>query len=316
VIALTSKLRKLWLWCWVVAKTKRYRPPGFAGLTLHAVLIFFWQQVKNIGFSTRAAAISFNVLMALPAGLIFLCTLVPYLPSAIEAEKQLLAALNEVLLDKKAYQILADIVRDFFGTQRRGLLSFSAVAAIYFSSNAMMGIIRAFDRSYFEVRSTAFMAKRVTAIKLTLLLIILVLASILLLSAQGPLKIFFLEKLHINTPIVRWLFQLGRWCTLVLLNFATIAVIYRGAPAVKRRWPLASPGAILASVLTIVTTVGFSVWVAAFGRFNEIYGSLGTVLVLMNLLYINALVLLIGFELNVSIAALRRLPTPDGATKY
>jgi membrane protein len=290
---------------WLVQKSKRCRPRGFSGLPLYDVVMFFIDQAKNIGFSTRSAAISFNILMALPAALIFLCTLVPYLPTAVEAEKNLLAALRDVLVDQEAYTVMADIIHDFFGTPRSGLLSFSAIGAIFFSSNAMMGIMRAFDDSYFESRSPVFLAKRWTAIKLTSLLIFFVIASVLLLSAQGPIKTFFLNKLHINTPIVRLTIQVSRWIILLLLNFFTIAAIYRFAPAVKNRWRLASPGAILACFLTVITTIGFSIWVEEFGRFNEIYGSIGTVLILMNLLYINSLVLLIGFELNVSIAALK-----------
>ncbi|TAD85645.1 MAG: YihY/virulence factor BrkB family protein [Bacteroidetes bacterium] len=290
---------------WLVQRAQRYHPPGFAGLPLYSVLKFFIEKAQNVGFSTRAAAISFNILMALPAGLIFLCTLVPYLPAAVDAEKNLLAALNDVLLDKNTYRVMAGIIHDFFGTPRRGLLSFSAMAAIFFSSNAIMGIIRAFDHSYFEARSSIFLSKRWTAIKLTSFLILFVIATVLLLSVQGAVQTFFLKKLHINTPTVRWIIQILRWATLLLLNYLSIAAIYRVAPAVKNRWPLGSPGAILACFLTVTTTLGFSIWVSAFGRFNEIYGSIGTVLILMNLLYINSLVLLIGFELNVSIAALK-----------
>jgi len=290
---------------WVLAKSRHIHPPGFEGLDLYSVMGFFISQVKNIGFSQRAAAISFNVLMALPAGLIFLCTLVPYLPSAIQVEKQLLTAVKDVLMDKKTYNLMAGIIHDFFNTQRSGLLSFSALAAIFFSSNAMMGIMRTFDRSYFEERSSKFLAKRGTAIKLTVLLVLFIICTVILISAQGPVKTFFLKKLHINTPTVRWIIQMSRWIILAILNFFTIATIYREAPAVKNRWRLASPGAILACFLTILTTVLFSFWVNEFGRFNEIYGSLGTVLILMNLLYINSLVLLIGFELNVSITAIK-----------
>ncbi len=286
-------------------KSKNWVLPGFQGVPLFDVMQFFREQISKIGFNSRAAAISFNVLMAMPAGLIFLCTLVPYLPTAVHFERELLKTLGEILKNPRTYRLVADVIHDFFSTQRSGLLSFSFVAAIFFSSNAMMGIMRTFDRSYFEARSGVFLAKRWNAIRLTSLLILLVLATVLLLATQGPIKTFLLKKLHWNTPFVRVLIQFSRWILIILLNYFTIAFIYRWAPAVRNKWPLNSPGAILATVLTILTTWLFGLWVNNFGQFNKVYGSLGTVLIIMNLVFINALVLLVGFELNVSITAVR-----------
>lgn len=298
-------LVKLRPFAWLVNKSKSFSPAGFDGMPLYDVVRFFRQQMTRIGFNSRAAGISFNILMAVPAGLIFLCTLVPYLPTAVHFERELLRALSEILKDKGTYRLLADIIHDFFGTHRSGLLSFSFAAAIFFSSNAMMGVMRTFDRSYFEERSSRFLAKRWTAIRLTSLLILLVFATVLLLATQGPLKIFLLKKLHINRPVVSDVIQFTRWVIIVLLNYFTIAFIYRWAPAVRNRWPLSSPGAILATLLTILTSWLFGEWVNNFGQFNKVYGSLGTVLIIMNLVYINSLVLLIGFELNVSITAVK-----------
>jgi membrane protein len=91
-----------------------------------------------------------------------------------------------------------------------------------------------------------------------------------------------------------------------LLLFYGNAFIYKYAPHVKEKWPLLSPGAILSTTLMLVTTLGFSYWVNNFGSYSKIYGSIGTVLVVMTLIYINALILLIGFELNVSIEILKK----------
>lgn len=304
-------LIKLPPFSFLLRKSKSWAPPGFEGMFLYDVMRFFRLQINKIGFATRAAAISFNVLMALPAGLIFLCTLVPYLPKAVHFEREMLKALSDLMKNRGTYRLLADIIHDFFSTHRSGLLSFSFLAAIFFSSNAMMGVMRTFDRSYFEQRSSKFLAKRWTAIRLTSLLILLVFATVLLLATQGPIKTFFLKKLHWNTPFVRWLIQTTRWIIIISLNYFTISFIYRWAPAVRNRWPLNSPGAILASVLTITTSYLFGEWVNNFGQFNKVYGSLGTVLILMNLVYINSLVLLIGFELNVSITAIKNQKNKD-----
>lgn len=297
--------------------SKRITLPGFQGMPVYDVLIFFLQQVKKIGFSERAAAISFNILVALPAALIFLCTLVPFLPETIEFEKQLLGAVGDVLQNDQTYSLVADVITDFFNTPRGGLLSFSFLAGVFFSSNAMMGIMHTFDRSYFEERSSRFMAKRWTAIKLTSLLILLIIASVLVLATQGPIKTFILRKIGWDNLFVRTLIEWSRWIVILMVTYFTIAFIYRWGPAVKVKWSLISPGTILASVLVILTTLLFSLWVNNFGSYNKVYGSIGTVLIIMNLVYINSLILLIGFEINVSITAIKarskkRLMQEDG----
>jgi membrane protein len=262
-------------------------------------------QVKKIGFSERAASISFNIIMALPGGLIFLFTLVPFLPNAVGFKEQLLVVLDEVLRNGNLYELIADVVEDFFNTQRSGLLWFSVAFIIFFSSNAMMGIMHTFDRSYFEERSSRFMAKRWTALKLTALLILLIISSILLLATQGSIKTFILQKMGWDYPIIREIINYSRWVVIFGLTYFTIAFIYRYGPAVKVKWNLNSPGAIIATTLVILITWLFSVWVNNFANYNQIYGSIGALIILMNLVYINALILLIGFEINVSITSIK-----------
>jgi membrane protein len=88
------------------------------------------------------------------------------------------------------------------------------------------------------------------------------------------------------------------------LLFFGIAFIYRYAPSLKKKWNLISPGSLLATFLTLLTSIVFSYWLNNFGSYNKVYGSIGSVLVIMILIYFNSLILLIGFELNVSIMKL------------
>lgn len=285
--------------------SKRISLPGFEGIPLYDVMEFFIQQVRKIGFSERAAAISFNIIMAIPGGLIFLFTLVPLLPDALHLRDQLLYLLDDLLRNKDMYLLLKEVINDFFKTERNGLLWLSVAFIIFFSSNAMMGIMHTFDRSYFEERSSRFMAKRWTAFKLTSLLILLILASMLLLATQGNIKTFILKKMGWDHYVIRTVIEYSRWLIVFSLTYFTIAFIYRYGPAVKVRWSLRSPGAVLATILVLLVTWGFSVWVNNFSNINKIYGSVGTVILLMNIVYLNSLILIIGFEINVSIAAIK-----------
>jgi len=305
---MTNLERKIYEWrpvAILLRKSKKTVLPGFQGMPLYDVMKFFFNQITKIGFTERAASISFNILVALPAGLIFLCTLVPYLPTAIDFQNQLLSTLRDVLRNEKTYQLAAGIINDFFTTTRGDLLSVSFLTGIFFSSNAMMGIMTTFDNSYFEVGRGKFLAKRWMAIKLTALLVLLIIVSMLLLATQGPLKTLFLRRLGWDNFITRTIFEYSRWVIILLITYFTIAFIYRWGPAMVVKWKILSPGAILATALTILTTLLFSIWVNNFASYNKVYGSIGTVLILMNLIYINSLVLLIGFEVNASIAAIK-----------
>lgn len=293
---------------WLLNQCKKIVLPGFQGIVLYDVFVFFVQQIKKIGLNERAAAISFNFFMAIPAGMIFLFTLVPYLPVAKQFNRELLITLHEVILNQKVFELIKGILKDIFDVlenRRTGLLSVSFLMALYFASNAMIGIMRTFDRSFFEIQKRNILRKRWTAIKLTVLLILLLFVSVLLLTTRGPIKRVLHDTIGINIEITSGIIRYLRWIVLVLLNFFSIAFIYKYATAVRIRWKIFSPGAVFACILTILTSYLFTLWVNNFGRYNQLYGSIGTVLIIMNLVYINALILLVGFELNVSITALK-----------
>jgi membrane protein len=131
----------------------------------------------------------------------------------------------------------------------------------------------------------------------------LILGCVLLLILQSAV----LKMLGIKSVFVLNVIGVFRWLFLISLIFYAIAFIYKYAPAIQKRWKLLSPGAILATFLSILTTLGFSIFVNNFGKYNALYGSIGTIIVLMIIIYINSLVLLIGYELNVSIHSIKAM---------
>lgn len=139
------------------------------------------------------------------------------------------------------------------------------------------------------------------AIRLTILIFGLVLGCLVLLITQGAV----LKWMGVTSSFWKEFIFYTRWIAMITLIYYSIAFIYKYAPAVQKRWKLISPGTILATFLSIMATLGFSAFVNNFGRYNALYGSIGTIIMLMALVFINSLVLLIGFELNVSIKSLK-----------
>ena len=287
----------------VIRKSKNIIPPGFYGIPLFDVIRFFFIQIQKTSLNDRAASISFNLLLAIPPACIFLFTLLPYLPIKDQLE-QLYELIRDVIPGKQNYEPIINFLKDFASIERSDLLSFGFVLALYFSSNAMIGIMRSFNKmNYIGFSQRHYVLDRWVAIKLTLIFFLIVLVSIVALVSRGAV----LTWLGIEDPTIRTIILNVRWLVIVLLFFLTISFIYRHAPAIHKKWKLINPGSILATFMMIAFTMGFSYYVVNFGNYNKLYGSIGTVLILMLLIYFNSLVLLIGFELNVSISSLRKL---------
>lgn len=289
----------------LIRKSKKLILPGFEGVPLFDVLNFFYKQTKTIGLTERASAVAYNFIMAIPPTFLFLFTLIPSLPLIKKAalKRELHALIKDIITDKVHNKNLISFVDSFIDNSRIGLLSFGLVLALFFASNAMMGLMRSFNKNYIGFAKRKGFHNRIVALRLTALIFLLVLAYLILLITQSAV----LKWMGIKNATLREIVFYIRWVFIVSLIFYAIAFIYKYAPAVQKRWKMVSPGTILATSLSILATLGFSFFVSNFGNYNALYGSIGTIIMLMALVYINSLVLLIGFELNVSIKSLKAI---------
>lgn len=288
----------------LVRTAKRIQLPGFQQINLYQVIKFLFKQLNTLGLYDRASAISFNLLMALPAGFLFLFSLIPYFPKSFKLKKQILSLFKDIAPNSSTYNFILEIINDLL-SQHVGIFSFGFILLLFYASNAMTGIIRSFDKSIMQNRPF-FLHQRMRAIRLTIILMLLVFASLIVLIGQDQLTRLLRVGFDINRSTILPYWNFIRWVIIVMLLFFGNAFIYKFAPHIKEKWPLASPGALLSTLLMLLTTYGFSYWVNNFSSYNKIYGSIGTVLVVMTIIYINALILLIGFELNVSIELIKK----------
>jgi membrane protein len=286
---------------WLIRQSQKIRLPGFQGIPLYDVLKFFFKQIRKVGITERAAAISFNCVMAIPPIIIFLCTLIPYLPISNEFIRQLHGLIRDVIPGEKNNSAIIKFIDDIIKKPKNDLLSLGFLLALFYSSNAVIGIMRAFDKNYIGFKKRKMINRRVTALQLTSVLFVLMFASLLVLIMQSSvLKLFGLKSL-----LVRHIIGYVRWVVIVFLFFSSVSFIYRYAPFVHKRWKMINPGCILATTLMLLFTIFFSYWVNNFSNYNKLYGSISTILILMLLIYFNSVVLLIGFELNVSISSIK-----------
>lgn len=288
----------------LMRKSRKWYLPGFEGLPLYDVIQFFRNQVRKHGFPERASAVAYNFIMSIPPSLLFLFTLIPNLPFV--SKKSIKYQLHNLIVDiipAPVYnrQVLT-FIDTFFEGSKLGLLSFGLLLALFFASNGMMGLMRSFNKDYLGFEKRRKIVMRKMALKLTIALFALLLTYLMLLVMQGAL----LKKL-VQSDTMQTVIFYFRWLLIVLLVYCSIGLIYRYAPAVEKRWRFNTPGTVLATFLSLLASLGFSAYVNNFGRYNALYGSIGTIMMVMALIYINSLVLLIGFELNVSIHSLKAM---------
>lgn len=279
---------------------------GFEGSSLYETLKFFGTQTRNRSLNSRAAAISFNFLMSIPPFSIFLFTLVPFVPMH-NVEKTLYELAADITPNYNSFKIVQGMIHDFMYTRHNGLLSISFIVGFFYSSNAVMGILISFTKQLPGFTQRKWWQHRLMAIRLTCFLVILFIITLALLVTQGALLRYLMEYAGISNMRVRATIDVARWAIIVLLFFSIIAMLYHFGPSVEKRWRYVTPGAVVATVFMILVTIGFSWYVNHFNNYNRIYGSIGTIMILMLYIFLNSFVLLVGFELNASIRVLKEM---------
>lgn len=282
---------------------------GLVGVPFYDILIFIKNELQRESLMLRANSLAFSFMLSLFPSIIFLFTLLPFIP--IRNLTGLMFNFIENLqgvLPQNAYDIVYNTIYEVVHIPHSSLLSVGFLSAIFFSSNGMMSMMRAFDKAYFHdnFKRRSALKMRGIAIALTGVLGLLLISSVLLIVAGNSLIHIVLGWMDINENDYMIAYIL-KWAVMIALYYSTIAIIYRYGTAMKNRFPFISMGASLVVVLSLLTSLGFSYFVENFGDYNRIYGSIGTLVVIMIWLQMNALILLIGFELNVSIAVNRDL---------
>jgi membrane protein len=278
--------------------------PGMDGLSLSYMARFFVKGVINGAVPGRASSIAFNFFLALFPAVIFLFTLIPYIP--VSGFQDQLLGIIEKIMPTNAYEAARSTIVDIVKHQRGGLLSFGFLFALYFSTNGINSIIEGFNKSYHLVETRSFFKQRVVALILTIILSILVLISISLMIFSETVLEYMMTFGLIKDGFIYQLLQAAKWIIILAQFFLGISFIYYLGPSRKMKWRFFSAGSILATLLCIIVSLGFTYFVNNFGQYNKVYGSIGTLIVVLLWIYFNSINLLLGFELNASVELANR----------
>lgn len=284
----------------ILKASKKIIIPGFEGLSFYIVTKFFFHGIRNGTLNTRASSLAFSFFLALFPSIIFLFTLIPYIP--IDNFQDSLFNLMQSVLPRSAFEAMEETIADIIKNQNGGLLSFGFISALYFSTNGFNAMMDAFNETYHDIESRSAWVQRLVSL-------VMVIIATLLISIAIALIVFselILTMLIDMDSVTYYLILFGKWIILIMLCFCFISFNYYLGPKRKKGFRFLSPGSILATVLTIITSLLFAYYVNNFGNYNKLYGSIGTLIVIMLWIYINALILLLGFDLNASIQSAKK----------
>lgn len=288
---------------------KRFKINRYEGLTLYEIIKVFIQKITKDEILDRANAVAFNFALAIFPAIIFLFTLTPYIHDWIpEVSKDSILGFIESIMPSAMFDTVKPTVEDIVSRTRGGLLTFGALFSLFLATNGMLSLMQAFNAVYKTVEKRGFFKMRLVATALTFMLAFgLILAVILLVI--GNIALDFLVELdwfNIDAYYV-YLFFILRFVVIFIVFFLAISFMYYFGPAVHYNWRFFSIGSLIATILCIAVSYGFSFYVSNFATYNKLYGSLGFLLALMIWQQILSVILLVGYEINASIHQAYRL---------
>lgn len=277
---------------------------GRKDIYLDEVIVELSRQLKKDDIGARANAVAFNFTMAIFPGIIFLFTMIPYIPIPNLTEN--IMGFLKGAMPPSLYIEAASTIFDIVGKQHGGLLSFGFLFALYASTNGMSAIISTFNSCYRTQDDRSFFHQKLLAVGLTLVLVFTLFVAVAGIITGGVILDSMVSFGILKKDYIYNLLSISQYLVVILTFFLGISFIYYLAPNVTVRWNFFSHGSVIATILTVLVSYGFSIYLSNFASYNKLYGSIGTFIGLMLWLYIMSYIILVGFEINAAIDATKR----------
>ena len=274
--------------------------PGFHGKPLYDVLVYFIQGFSKGYLTDRAAAVAFNVFLAIFPAVMVLFTFIPYMP--LEGVQETIVGFIYQIVPKNIAGRVVGTIDEIMSHQHNTLMSIGIIMAFYFSSGAIRAFFRGFDMGVNHIGKMNIIRMYGGGLVTTLILGTLLITSIALIIIGNDVLPWFFNRIHFYNGLVITLIDIGRWLLTVFVLLVAISVLYFfGNPDKDRKFRLFTPGTIMFTLMFIVGTIGFNYYIVNFSNYNALYGSIGGLIIFMMWMYVNCIIVLIGYELDASI---------------
>ena len=298
-----NKLAKIPVVNVLVRFGKKIRIPGLEGMSLYDVLEMYTIGIVQGALTTRAGGIAFSFFMAIFPFMLFILTLIPYIP--IEGFQDGLFAFIKDILPPKTFEAVNVVLGDIVNNQYGGLLSFGFLLSIFLMTNGINAIFSGFEYSYHvkefrNVFKSYFISLGVSLLTSFFLIVTIALVILYQVALTKIDEVGWIDTGDLN------LFYYGRAFIFLLMIFTIVALLFRYGTKQGKQIRFFSAGAVLTTLLSLFSFYLFGIYVLQFAKYNELYGSIGTLLILMLFVWLNSIILLLGFELNASLYSLKQ----------
>jgi membrane protein len=252
----------------------------------------------------QASSVAFSFTLAVFPALIFLFTLLPYIPISflpLVDGQNFQESLQEFIGDLAMLDQVSQTIQDLLNNPRGDLLSFSVLLSLFLSTNGMMELSQTFNKIYKTIDKRGYWFTRLIATGLTVILAIVLFTSILLLIFGNIVLKYMVQNGMLAQDFLYYSLIFLKFLVLFILFLIAISIVYYFAPALHNRWKFISIGSVVATLLSIIVSYIFSFYINNFGTYNKVYGSIGAMIAMMVWIYMISVILLIGYEINSSI---------------
>lgn len=276
---------------------KKIKLPWLQGLSLYDLLELYGLGIVESALTYHASAIAFSFFMALFPFALFILNLIPYIP--IEGFQDDFLLFVKEGVPPNTYDAIYKIINDILNNSHSGLVSYGFLLSILLMANGLNGILGGFESSRHVLIKRGFIRQYLVALGMSLLL------SFLLIVTVATIVVFevFIQKTILSDQIA--LIVLGRYAFVILMILGTTSILFKFGTKHDKNRAFISIGSVFTTILILLDSYGFGIWVIRFSKYNELYGSIGTLLILMFYIWINCMILLLGFELNATVNKLK-----------
>jgi membrane protein len=301
-----DKLAKIPLINLLVKLFKKIKLPGLVGLSFYDLLELYVIGIVKGALTTRASSIAFSFFMAIFPFLLFVLIVIPYVPID-DFKIEFLSFLESFLPPNTSEFFFQSIFEDIDQSQRAGLVSSVFVLSILLMANGVNAVFSGFENSYHEQLSRNIFRQYLFALGIALILAFLLIITIVVL---GYFNIYVIQNLETRGFIAHDQSLTGviiaQYIFFVVMVYLATATLYYFGTKEGKHSKFFSIGALFTTLLIILSSYIFGIYIENFGQFNKLYGSIGALLILMFYLWLNANILLLGYELNASLNRLKK----------
>lgn len=278
----------------LVEFSKNIKLPGLKGLTLYELLELYIYGIVRGAFSYRAGSIAFSFFMALFPFALFILNLIPYIP--LENFQQDFLQFVEDSVPPNTYGAIELILIDIMNNSYKSLISTGVIMSVFLMANGVNAIIGGFESSYHITNSRNFIRQYIVAVSLSILLSLIMIFSV---------AVYLVIEYLMQVTEIPLLGNIARSVFVTSMILVVVSILYKFGTKETKSMAFISYGSVFTTILVALTSYGFGVYVLRFAKYNELYGSIGTLLVVMIYIWINCMILLLGFDLNATILKLK-----------